>query len=92
MNGPMTNWDLTSSIIRSTRPAKSQQAQVYKLLKILREQNITEIIGKQKERKKKNLYGLTDFGLLLTCLSDDEVYLKTDTLLKRYERFGGKKT
>lgn len=106
LNGPITNNELTSILIQQktlthdslrpqqhTKPTKSERDQAYRLLKKLRDNSLVKISGKIKGKIQNNvnLYGLTDFGLLLTCFIDEAVYTDAETILRNYEPYDDKR-
>jgi len=101
LNGPASQYELSSSAVQKTKAATSfGWPQVHKLIAQLTENGLVREYGKQKKtadlkmkgKKQENvvLYGLTDLGILLSCLVSDEVYAQTKNIIREYEKYDNK--
>ena len=102
LNGPTSKYDLSCLANKEKSKAATSFSwpQVHKLITQLIGNGLIREYGKRKlnedlmkkGKKHKNvaLYGLTDLGILLTCLTDEEVYAETDTILNKYDNYDDK--
>jgi len=100
LNGPVSKWDLSSSPAKKTKATTTfSHSQIIKIIRELIENGLAKWYGKRKltpelrkegRKHESELFGLTDLGILLACLVDEEVYRETKTILRKYEQYEDK--